>query len=173
MYSVDLSRVRLVATDFDGVHTDGMVYVTEQGVESVRVNRRDGLGYDMLRKAAIHTCIISKEMNTVVAARARKLNVACYSGVRDGEGKLGILKSVAASIGLSTPEEVVYIGDDVNDIQALEWAGIPICPADADLHVLRLVRSRRGYVTHAKGGEGVIREVVEQLLKAKGLPFEF
>ncbi len=167
-----LRGVRLFVTDFDGVHTDGFAYVDQNGLESVRVNRRDGLAYDMLRKARIVCYIVSKETNPVVKARAAKLGVPCKHGVASGDDKRSILENANSALGIS-PEATLYIGDDINDLCALEWAGVSVCPADAHPSVIELVTSRGGYVAARRGGEGVIREVVELLLNARGLPLAF
>lgn len=173
VFTEGLKDVRFFATDFDGVHTDGCAYVFQSGVESVRVNRRDGLGYDMLKKASIPACIISKEKNAVVAARAEKLRIPCYQAVTTGEGKREVLKRITAQMGISQ-KEVLYIGDDINDLPVLHWAGVAICPADAHPLVLELMRTLPfGYVAQRRGGEGVIREMVELILGARGLPLAF
>lgn len=164
--------VRLVATDFDGVHTNGFVFVDQNGIESVRVSRKDGLAFDMLKKASIDACIISKEANPVVAARAAKLRIPCHQAVATGEGKREILERITHELRLS-PGNVLYMGNDLNDIEALTWAGVPACPADSHSKVLALVRSRGGYVAKQNGGDAVIREVVETILEAKGLPLAF
>lgn len=167
-----LRSVQLFATDFDGVHTDGYAYVDQTGVESVRVSRKDGLAYDMLKKAGVSACIISKETNAVVAARAKKLRVPCEYAVASGEGKREVLERAAAEHGASQAA-TLYIGDDINDIPVLEWAGVPACPADAHPLVLASVETRGGYVATRRGGESVIREIVEAMLGARGLPLAF
>src|SRR3989344_5991599 len=104
-----LCTIKLVATDFDGIHTDGCVYVNEDGKESVQCSRKDALGIDMLKRAGIHVCVISKETNPVVTARCKKLGVPCIQAVHDSDGKLEILKRIAGELGLLA-EEVLYMG---------------------------------------------------------------
>lgn len=167
-----LRLVQYIATDFDGVHTDGCVLVGDDGGESVFCNRRDGLAYDALRSAKIGASIISKETNRVVAQRARKLQIPHRLGVGTARSKRDVLTKIAGELQM-LPGQFLYIGDDVNDLEVLAWVGVPVCPADAHPRVLELVQSLGGYVTNRCGGEGVIREVVELLFEAKGLPFEF
>lgn len=163
-----ITKIKLFATDFDGVHTDGKVTVDENGIESVRCSRKDGLGYDMLAKAGIHTCVISKEGNHVVSQRCKKLKIPCYQGVSAGEEKLEILKRVTADLGL-TSDQVLYMGDDLNDLEPLKYAGVAVTVKNGH-HELHKIAD---YITTRDGGDHAIREVCELLLSAKGLPFRF
>ncbi|MDX2499590.1 MAG: hypothetical protein QNL14_03675, partial [Deltaproteobacteria bacterium] len=81
-----LRRIRLVAFDFDGVFTDNMVYVFENGTEAVRCTRADGIGLQKLRQIGIDTIILSTEANPVVSARARKLKIDCVQNCQDKRG---------------------------------------------------------------------------------------
>ena len=159
-----LVRIKLFATDFDGVHTDGTVLVNQDGIESVRVSRKDGLGLEMLRQAGIEVCIISKETNPVVAARARKLGIPVCQSVETGDGKREILERLAAERGI-TLEQVLYMGDDVNDIPALKIASVAAAPADCH----ELVRPICHLVSKRRGGHHAIREIIDLLLAARGL----
>jgi len=157
------SRVRLVCADFDGVFTDAMVYTDQNGIESVRCSRRDSLGVNMLKRAGISVHVISKETNSVVAARCKKIGVSCDQAVESGEGKLDIVKRVAkaARVDLS---QVAFIGDDVNDFAALQAVGFAATVADGH----PLVREAAHYVTGARGGEHAVREFCEFILTAQG-----
>jgi YrbI family 3-deoxy-D-manno-octulosonate 8-phosphate phosphatase len=110
-----LKDVRILAMDFDGVHTDGFVYTNEDGVEFVRCSRRDSLGLELLKQQGIKLCVISKEKNPVVLARCNKLQVECYQGVHNSSNKKEILKEFAEREGVEQ-KDVRFIGDDVNDI---------------------------------------------------------
>lgn len=153
-----LRRVRLVAFDFDGVFTDNTVWVDENGVESVRCWRGDGLGLAELRRIGVHTFVISTEANPVVGARCRKLGVPCHQACAD---KLGTLRRVAAELGCSL-EQTAYVGNDVNDRGCLEGAGVAIVVADAHPDVRLLA----AYTTQARGGRGAVREVCDLLRSA-------
>ena len=125
----DLSAVRLLALDFDGVLTDNQVVVRQDGSESVTCSRGDGFGIGLLVKAGVEVVVISKEENPVVAARCRKLKIPCIQGCDD---KLPILRKLAADRGL-TARQVAYVGNDLNDLECLGWVGSPIGVADAVL----------------------------------------
>ncbi|AZC13793.1 MULTISPECIES: acylneuraminate cytidylyltransferase [unclassified Microbacterium] len=154
--------VDAVVTDFDGVHTDDTVTVTESGVEAVRVSRSDGMGVARLRAAQIPFLILSTEENPVVSARARKLRVEVVQGVAD---KAGALRSWAdaARIPLS---RIAYLGNDVNDVPAMDIVGWPVAVGDADPVVLSAAR----VVLDRHGGDGAVRELAERVLRARRGP---
>lgn len=144
-------NIKLFISDFDGVMTDNRVLVDETGKESVYVSRADGQGINILRSLGIELVIISTEINEVVKKRADKLKVECIHGV---ENKAECMKNYC--MGKNFPlSSVAYIGNDVNDYEAMLLAGIKIVPQDA----YEEVKSIADYVTEAKGGYGVIREI--------------
>ncbi|OHA20400.1 MAG: hypothetical protein A2849_01325 [Candidatus Taylorbacteria bacterium RIFCSPHIGHO2_01_FULL_51_15] len=163
-----LKGIKLVATDFDGIHTDGCVYVDEGGKESVRCSRKDGLGILMLKRAGIEVHVISKETNQVVAARCKKLKITYDQGVHDSDGKLEILRRIVTERGLM-PEQVLYMGDDLNDKAPLEYAGIAVTVSDGHPSLASIC----DYVTKNGGGHHAIREVAELILEAQGHPLAF
>jgi len=150
--------------DFDGVMTDGTVFTDQNGIESVRCSRRDGLGVELLKRHGIRVHVVSKEPNPVVSARCKKLDVPYDQGIHDGDGKVDVLKRVTAEAGLSR-EQVAYMGDDLNDVPALQWAGASFAPADAHPNVVGIAN----YVTHVSGGRGAVREIAELILYAQGV----
>lgn len=145
--------LRLVAFDFDGVFTDNSVYVTQDGVESVRCVRSDGLGLQKLAALGIATIIISTETNPVVTVRSRKLSVRCIQGCDD---KRSALENVIAELGVSMAE-TAFVGNDVNDLECLKVAGLPIVVADAHQDVLPYAAFR----TETRGGYGAVREICD------------
>ena len=147
------SKIDLIAYDFDGVMTDNKVYVNQHGNESVQVNRADGLGVAGLRKMGISQIIISSETNAVVKQRARKLGIFCLQGVSDKEKEL---KSYCSNLNINLMN-VIYVGNDINDRKAMECVGWPICPNDAHESVRDISR----YVLENKGGEGIVRELMD------------
>jgi YrbI family 3-deoxy-D-manno-octulosonate 8-phosphate phosphatase len=149
--------IRLVAFDFDGVFTDNMVYVAQDGTESVRCFRGDGLGLGRLEKDGIATAIISTEANPVVTARSRKLGIRC---VQDCPDKLAALKDLAAEMGLDLGQ-VAFVGNDINDLACLRAVGLPIVVQDAHPDVLPAA----AYVTKMPGGHGAVREVCDLFAK--------
>ncbi len=151
---VDLIRnVRLIAFDFDGVFTDNTVYVSQDGSESVRCWRGDGLGLRKLDQLGIVTIIISTETNPVVTARSNKLGIRCLQRVED---KRAALDGVAREMGLSL-SQVAFMGNDINDLPCLMVVGLPIAVQDAHPDILSVVQ----YRTRASGGRGAVREVCD------------
>ncbi|MGA1141034.1 MAG: KdsC family phosphatase, partial [Ilumatobacteraceae bacterium] len=132
MSAAVLSGVTAIAFDFDGVFTDDRVLVSQTGDESVFCSRSDGMGIGLLRDAGIHMIIISKEPNPVVAARAKKLSLEVVQGCDD---KLPVLREWMTRIG-STPDSTAYMGNDINDVECMNFVGIAIAPCDAHQSVL-------------------------------------
>jgi len=147
----------LIVYDFDGVMTDNHVLFFQDGTEAVFVNRADGWGVAQLRKAGFRQIILSTENNKVVSARAKKLNIEVLQGSSD---KAQDLVSFCQKYEIDI-KKVLYIGNDLNDLDVMHLVGFPMAPADAHSQVLRIAR----HVTLARGGEGVIKELSEWLLK--------
>ena len=158
---MNLSKIKLVATDCDGVLTDGGMYYTEQGDVMKKFNVVDGMGFELLRKAGIKTAILTAENNPLLHKRADKLKVDyLYTGSKD---KLTLLKNLCEQLQI-TLEEAAYMGDDVFDVPAIEACGFGCAPASAFPNI----KSKADYVTERKGGEGAFREMVEMILQEKG-----
>ena len=155
--TVVATGVHLVVSDFDGVMTDGRVLVFDDGREAVWCTRADGLGCDLLRNAGIEVLIVSTERNPVVAARGRKLQVEVIQGCAD---KGAAMRQVLAERGLR-PDQVAYIGNDVNDLPAFAEVDVRIAPSDAQRSVLE----RATIVTECRGGDGVLREVADLITR--------
>jgi len=145
--------IRLVAFDFDGVFTDDMVYVIQDGTEAVRCFRGDGIGLQKLSRLGIEAVIISTEANPVVSARAAKLKVPCIQDVGD---KRAVLESFARGLGI-TMSEVAFVGNDVNDLSVLRCVGLPIVVSNAHPDVIEHAM----YQTSSPGGHGAVREVCD------------
>jgi YrbI family 3-deoxy-D-manno-octulosonate 8-phosphate phosphatase len=159
-----IKNIRLIAFDFDGVFTDNMVYVLEDGTEAVRCYRSDGIGLQKLKKLEIDAVIISTEANPVVSARARKLKIQCFHGCQD---KRAVLDEIAEKMGISL-DEVAFMGNDVNDLPCLSSVALPIVVKDAHPDVVSIAR----YRTKSAGGCGAVREVCdlfERTLTRKGM----
>lgn len=150
--------IKALVMDFDGVHTDDCVYVDEDGRESVRCSRADGMGVAMLRRAGMHMLILSSEKNPVVAARARKLGIPA---IQDCGEKKEVLEQWLAEQGLEA-REIAYMGNDVNDLECMHSAGWSCCPADAQ----EAVKGEADYVADKAGGNGAVREIMEKMLPA-------
>jgi YrbI family 3-deoxy-D-manno-octulosonate 8-phosphate phosphatase len=155
-----LKRIRLFATDVDGVLTDAGMYYSESGDELKKFNTRDGMGIKLLQRAGIITAIVTQERTKLVARRGEKLMIPeVHQGVMD---KLSLVREMAERHGLSM-DEVAYIGDDVNDVETLKAVGFSASPADGMPQALAAV----DYVCDKKGGEGAVREMIEMILEAQ------
>lgn len=150
-------QVKLIAFDFDGVFTDNMVYVNQDGAETVRCSRSDGIGISKLKSIGVEKIIISTETNPVVTTRANKLNINCIQGCQD---KLAVLKQLAEEKGLSL-KQIAFVGNDVNDLTCLEMVGLPIVVADSHPDVINCGE----YRTSLKGGEGAVREICDLFVR--------
>ncbi|MBN2012075.1 acylneuraminate cytidylyltransferase [candidate division KSB1 bacterium] len=151
-----LSDIRLLVLDFDGVMTDNRVYVDQNGTESVACSRSDGTGVARLQKAGIHVVVLSTETNPVVSARCEKLNIACLQGINE---KHAALIKLAAEYNVEL-NNIAFVGNDINDLEALKIAGMAIAVADAHPDIINHV----DVILQHKGGDGAVREICEQLI---------
>ena len=152
-------NINLIVYDFDGVMTDNKVYVDQDGKETVQVNRGDGLGISEIKKLGISQIIISTEKNPVVMKRATKLNIKCLQGIENKKMSL-IDYCKENDIDL---KNVAYVGNDINDKEAMEIVGTTYCPSDAH----PIIKDISNYVLDCNGGDGVIRELLDYINKAK------
>ena len=152
-------QIKLFISDIDGTLTDGGMYYSENGDELKKFNTRDGMGFGMLRKAGIKTAIITSEDRQLNQRRAEKLQLDyLVQGKREG-GKLAAAQSICEELGI-TLQDVAYIGDDINCIDLLSAVGIAACPSDAHQRVKDIPHIK---VMSKKGGEGCVREFIENL----------
>ena len=155
-----LRSVKALVMDFDGVLTDDHAFVDQDGIESVRVSRSDGLGLEQLRKASeIQTLILSKERNPVVSRRAEKLKIECLQAQDE---KSAALDKWLGSRNLEWGD-VLYLGNDVNDLPPMRKSGLSACPGDAH----NAVRAEALWVLPATGGNGFVRAVCDALVAAQ------
>lgn len=157
-----LKKIRLFATDVDGVLTDGGMYWSDSGDQIRKFNAWDGLGLGLLQNAGIVVAFITMDQTSLVSLRAVRLGIAeIHQGVKD---KLAALKALSLKYDLGF-EEIAYMGDDVNDVPALQAVGFSAAPANGREQVRRTVQ----YVCSANGGEGAVREVADMILAAQGV----
>lgn len=150
-------KVKLLVLDVDGTMTDGTVYYSANGEELKRFSIRDGMGIVLLDLGNIPVAIITSENSNIVKARASKLNIEYV--ILGSRNKKQSLIELVDKLGLAL-DDVAYIGDDINDIQALEISGVSACPADANKYVKYVC----DYICQSEGGKGAVREVVELIL---------
>jgi len=149
-------RVRLLILDFDGVLTDNRVWVDENGHEMVAANRSDSLGINLLRQVGIETVVVSKETNSVVAARCRKMGVSCIQGE---DNKQTAIQKVMEERKVKA-EQTVYLGNDVNDLPCFPLVGWAVVVADA----LPEVKRQADLVLSKTGGHAAVRELCDLIL---------
>jgi 3-deoxy-D-manno-octulosonate 8-phosphate phosphatase (KDO 8-P phosphatase) len=153
--------IELLLMDVDGVLTDGVIALDDNGVETKHFFVRDGSAIALWRKAGKRVAILSGRTAKAVDLRATELGISpVIQGARD---KAGPFRALLAELTLE-PRQVCYMGDDLPDVPVLRASGLAACPADA----VEEVRSAVHYVARAPGGRGAIREVVELILKAQG-----
>jgi 3-deoxy-D-manno-octulosonate 8-phosphate phosphatase (KDO 8-P phosphatase) len=157
---LDVTDIRLLVSDVDGVLTDGTISYGTGNLEEKAFNIKDGLGLRLATWAEFPVAWLSGRRSDAVTRRAAELGVRLYDGVSD---KNAGLRQVAAEHGVHLAQ-IAYVGDDLNDLPALALAGLPIAVADAVPEVKEAAR----YITGALGGHGAIREVVELLLRGQG-----
>jgi 3-deoxy-D-manno-octulosonate 8-phosphate phosphatase (KDO 8-P phosphatase) len=153
--------VRLIVMDVDGVLTDGRIVYGAAGDELKSFSVKDGLGLRAAHRAGLVTAILTSRSSGAVARRAAELGISeIHQGVAE---KVGTYESLLERYGV-TDEAVAYLGDDLNDLPLLARAGLSAAPADA----AEEVKSRVSYVAARAGGHGMVREVIELILKAQG-----
>ncbi len=153
---IRLENLDAIIFDFDGVLTDNRVYLDSNGAEFVSCNRGDGLAFDVLRVLDKPTYILSTEKNPVVSKRAQKLRVPVLQSINN---KADALRSLADKKGYML-EKILYVGNDLNDYQALMLCGYSVCPADSHVRIKEVAT----ITLKARGGEGVARELLEEIL---------
>lgn len=157
-----LARVRALVMDFDGVHTDNLVSTAQDGTESVTTSRSDGMGLaELARRTDIIRLIVSKERNPVVLARAAKLGIEVMAAIDD---KVAALDTWLAGRGLDW-DQMLYVGNDINDAAPMGKAGLAACPSDAHATVLGLAQ----WILPRPGGRGALRHLCDVLSDAHNL----
>ncbi|ART82856.1 3-deoxy-D-manno-octulosonate 8-phosphate phosphatase [Oceanisphaera profunda] len=157
-----LSQIRLLICDVDGVLSDGLIYLGNQGEEFKTFNTKDGFGMKALINAGIEVAIITGRDSRIVADRMAALGVKhVYQGQSD---KRLSFNALLTDLNLNA-EQVAYIGDDVVDLTVMELCGLGVAVSDAH----PLVRQRADYVTQLAGGRGCVRELCDLMLEARGI----
>lgn len=154
----EMSEIKLVVLDVDGTLTDGGVYIDSNGVETKKFNIKDGAGIVLAEKAGIEFMILTGRKSYCVEKRAEELKIKyVIQGIMD---KFAYLKNFLQEHNLS-PDQVAYMGDDVNDLECMQYVGFTACPADA----VTKIRETVDCVSQFKGGCGAVRELCDFLLK--------
>ena len=153
-------RIDLVISDFDGVITDNRVWTDHHGTEFVAAYRSDSIGVQLLREVGIEVMILSSEPNRVVEARARKMGVHVIHGIGIHD-KGRVMREVLEQKNVQA-ENVIYIGNDLNDLPCFEVAGWSVAVPDAYPEVLRAA----DFVLSKPGGHGALRELCNLILES-------
>lgn len=152
-----IKNLKLIAFDFDGVFTDGKVITLSDGLEGVVCSRRDTHRFPELKKFGIKMCVISSETNVVVERRCQKMKIECFYGV---EKKLPVFKEILAQNNIK-PKQAAYVGDDINDLECLQYAGMAFVIADGS----EVCKKIADYITKRKGGDHAVREICDFILE--------
>jgi len=155
--NISLKDIEVFIFDFDGVLTNNLVHLDSQGNEWVSCSRADGLAFDALRKLNQTVYILSTEKNLVVTARATKLQIPVIQGVVD---KSNSIKELADRENFNL-DKVLYLGYDLNDYHAMKLCGFTACPSDSHKKIIAF----SDIVLNTSGGNGVIRELLEDVLE--------
>ena len=142
--------------DFDGVLTNNLVYLVQDGKEMVSCSRADGLAFDVLRRIQKPAYIISTEKNPVVTARANKLKIPVLQGIGN---KTECLKELIDREKFDL-KNILYVGNDLNDYLVMQLCGYSACPADSHSKI----KSVSSIILSTNGGDGIVRELLEEVL---------
>lgn len=156
-HEISINEIDALIFDFDGVLTNNLVHLNQDGKEWVSCSRGDGLAFDVLRKLNKPSYIISTERNSVVSARAKKLKIPALQGV---DNKVKKVQELATKEGLDLTR-VLYVGNDLNDYRAMQLCGYTACPSDSHEKIKEIAT----FVLKTGGGKGVVRELLEDVLK--------
>ena len=155
-----IKKIKLIATDVDGVLTDGGMYYSSKGDTLKKFQAVDGMAVSILKRNTIPTVIITKERNQIVKQWSSKMNVdRLFDGIKNKEK---IIPKLCKLYNLSE-NNIVYIGDDVNDLEILKRVGFSITPKDGNLEVKKIVDC----ICKSRGGEGVLREICDLVISVK------
>lgn len=160
-FKEDIARCEAFVFDVDGVMTDGGIIPTAEGDFIRRYNAKDGYALGYAVKRGYKVCIITGGRGRTLENRLRMLGIERF--YTDCMDKIAVLEEYLADEGLN-PGNVIYMGDDIPDLECMRRVGIPVCPADAASEVIEASR----YVSQFRGGEGAVRDIVEQVLRARG-----
>ncbi|NIA10525.1 MAG: HAD-IIIA family hydrolase [Nitrospiraceae bacterium] len=162
MIQTKLKKIKLLLLDVDGILTDGSIMYTGNGEEIKTFNAKDGLGIKLLINAGIKVGIITGRKSKALTSRCEDLGIdLVFDGIQN---KINALETILKQTAI-TPEETAFAGDDLPDLPVMKRVGLSMTVPDASCHVI----DRADFVTAFKGGHGAVREICEDILKAKNL----
>ena len=155
--NLEIPKIKMFLTDCDGCLTDGGMYYSEKGDEIKKFNAVDGMGFQLLRKRGIITGIITGEDMNLNKRRAEKLRVDILKmGITD---KKSVIEQLSKEYDIPL-QNIAYVGDDINDVEAVQMVGFGCAVRNGADEV----KEKAKYVSHRKGGEGAVREIIDYLL---------
>ena len=161
MINYDLRKIRAIIFDVDGVLSAETIQMNNDGVLMRSLNTKDGYALRLAVTEGFHVAIITGARDEAIRRRYEGL------GIRDvflgSSVKTDSMQKLLDAYALS-PDEVLYMGDDIPDYEVMQMAGLPCCPRDAAPEI----RDISTYISHIDGGQGCARDVIEQVLKAQG-----
>ena len=161
MINYDLKKIKALVFDVDGVLSRETIPVALTGEPMRTANIKDGYAIQLAAKCGLHVAIITGARNEVVKVRYKGLGVNdIYIGA---SVKKECLEELMLMYELA-PEEILYMGDDIPDYEVMQICGLPVCPCDAAVEIKQLSK----YISPVRGGEGCVRDVIEQVLRAQG-----
>lgn len=149
-------EIELIVSDFDGVMTDNTFTLDENGIESVRLSRADGLAVGLFKNAGLRFMLLSSEKNPIVEKRANKLKIDVIFGT---DNKLDALLEYCTKNEYSL-DNVLYIGNDLNDLEVMKKVGVSVSVNDA----ADSIKSKADLVLKTNGGKGAIRELYKRMV---------
>tara|TARA_A100001388_G_scaffold271054_1_gene249318 strand:- start:1890 stop:2354 length:465 start_codon:yes stop_codon:yes gene_type:complete len=149
--------INLLISDFDGVFTDNSVFISENGIESVRCNRSDGIGISLLKESGVEFIVCSSEKVNIAKYRANKIGFESFVDVKN---KGYFIRNYLSKKSFN-PSNVAYIGNDINDLSAFDSVGYKIAVKDAYPEIIL----KADKILNRKGGYGAVREACEHILK--------
>ena len=153
--------IEAIVYDCDGVLTDNKVIVDEDGKEYAVFNRGDGYAISRIFGLGIKQVVISTEINSVVLKRCNKLKLEVYNGTSN---KLSVLEKYCNDNSVSI-DNVLYLGNDLNDIDCMKSVGMKGCPFDAEIEIKEI----SDWVSVKRGGDGVVRDLYRDICKSRGV----
>lgn len=161
-FKEDIARVEAIVLDVDGVMTDGGIIPTPDGDFIRRYDAKDGYAIASAIREGLKVCIISGGRGRMLENRLQMLGVTrFYLNCMD---KVTAIREFVADYGVDL-ENVIYMGDDIPDLECMRLVGVPVCPSDAAMEVVEASR----YISEFNGGHGAVRDIIEQVMRAKGV----
>ena len=161
-FKEDVARVEAIVLDVDGVMTDGGIIPTPDGDFIRRYDAKDGYAIASAIREGLKVCIISGGRGRMLENRLQMLGVTRY--YLNCMDKVTAIREFVADYSIDL-ENVIYMGDDIPDLECMRLVGVPVCPSDAAMEVVEASR----YISEFNGGHGAVRDIIEQVMRAKGV----